>query len=57
MIKSPCIAVCKIDYESGHCFGCNRTIEEITNWNLKDDEQKIIITKKAQNRELLLKKQ
>jgi len=57
MIKSPCIAVCKIDYESGYCLGCNRTIEEITNWNLKDDEQKIIITKKAQNRELLLKKQ
>ena len=57
MIKSPCVNVCKIDYESGYCLGCNRTIEEITNWNLKDDEQKIIITKKAQNRELLLKKQ
>ena len=40
MVKSPCIAVCKIDYESGYCIGCNRTIEEITNWGSFNDSQK-----------------
>ena len=46
MIKSPCIAVCKIDYESGYCIGCNRTIEEITNWgSFNDSQKKKILTK------------
>ena len=40
MIKSPCIAVCKIDLESDYCFGCNRTIEEITNWSSLSDSEK-----------------
>ena len=46
MVKSPCIAVCKIDYESGYCIGCNRTIEEITNWgSFNDSQKKKILTK------------
>lgn len=40
MIESPCVAVCKIDHESGYCIGCNRTIEEITNWSSFNDIQK-----------------
>jgi|MDSY01.2.fsa_nt_gb predicted Fe-S protein YdhL (DUF1289 family) len=40
MIKSPCVNVCKIDYESGYCIGCNRTTEEITNWSSFNDSQK-----------------
>ena len=40
MVKSPCVAVCKIDHESGYCIGCNRTIEEITNWSSFNDIQK-----------------
>ena len=46
MVKSPCIAVCKIDYESGYCIGCNRTIEEITNWSsFNDSQKKKVLTK------------
>lgn len=46
MVESPCIAVCKIDYESGYCIGCNRTIEEITNWgSFNDSQKKKILTK------------
>jgi len=46
VVKSPCIAVCKIDYESGYCIGCNRTIEEITNWgSFNDSQKKKILTK------------
>tara|TARA_B110001450_G_C17277149_1_gene341982 strand:- start:303 stop:503 length:201 start_codon:yes stop_codon:yes gene_type:complete len=40
MVKSPCIKICKIDYESGLCIGCKRTIEEITDWSMFDDLQK-----------------
>ena len=46
MIESPCVDVCKIDYESGYCIGCNRTIEEITNWSsFNDSHKKKILTK------------
>ena len=46
MIKSPCVDICKIDQESKVCLGCNRTIEEITNWSsLNDSEKKKILTK------------
>ena len=40
MVKSPCIDVCKIDYKSGYCIGCNRTIEEITDWSSMNDSNK-----------------
>jgi uncharacterized protein len=56
MQKSPCKNVCELDPNTGLCLGCKRTIEEINNWNLKDDKEKIIITKKAQNRGLSIKK-
>jgi len=45
MIESPCVDVCKTDYESGYCIGCNRTIEEITNWSSFNDSQKKFLTK------------
>jgi len=50
VVESPCIAVCKIDYESGYCIGCNRTIEEITNWSSLDDSQKKKILTKTINK-------
>lgn len=31
-IKSPCILVCSIERESGHCYGCGRTRDEIASW-------------------------
>ena len=31
-IKSPCILVCQLDYESGYCLGCGRTSGEIAGW-------------------------
>ncbi len=32
MIESPCILVCAIDIETGYCFGCGRTRDEIAAW-------------------------
>jgi predicted Fe-S protein YdhL (DUF1289 family) len=31
-IESPCILVCTIDEQSGYCFGCGRTRDEIAAW-------------------------
>lgn len=31
-IKSPCILVCQLDFDSGYCLGCGRTGDEIGNW-------------------------
>jgi len=36
-MKSPCILVCAIDTETGYCFGCGRTREEIAAWMDYDD--------------------
>ena len=31
-LNSPCINVCVINAETGQCFGCFRTIDEISDW-------------------------
>ena len=31
-IKSPCILVCAIEPNSGHCYGCGRSRDEIAAW-------------------------
>lgn len=32
VIESPCILVCSLDGETGYCFGCGRTRDEIASW-------------------------
>ena len=56
MVESPCKNVCELDPNTGLCLGCKRTVEEIQNWNLKDNKEKMMITKKSQNRDLSFKK-
>ena len=56
MVESPCKNVCELDPNTGLCLGCKRTVDEIQNWNLKDNKEKMMITKKAQNRDLSVKK-
>ena len=43
-IDSPCQLVCSMDKESGHCFGCGRTTDEIAYWTLKTQEERDAIT-------------
>ncbi|MGC6530332.1 MAG: DUF1289 domain-containing protein [Candidatus Puniceispirillaceae bacterium] len=31
-LASPCISICQIHPETGHCSGCYRTREEIAKW-------------------------
>lgn len=37
---SPCISVCKIAPDTGLCYGCLRTLEEIGAWANSEDEDK-----------------
>jgi predicted Fe-S protein YdhL (DUF1289 family) len=32
-MDTPCINVCVIEPESGHCAGCGRTLSEIAAWS------------------------
>ena len=56
MVESPCKNVCELDPNTGLCLGCKRTVDEIQNWNLKGNKEKMMITKKAKNRDLSIKK-
>ena len=38
MVESPCKNVCELDPNTGLCLGCKRTVDEIQNWNLKDNK-------------------
>ena len=39
-VPSPCVNICKIDADSGVCFGCRRTLDEIAAWSRLDDAGK-----------------
>lgn len=44
-IESPCILVCSIDLETGYCYGCGRTREEIAGWiSYSPDDRRQIMT-------------
>ena len=39
-VPSPCVNVCRMHEASGLCVGCHRTLDEIAQWSLMDDEAK-----------------
>ncbi len=49
-IPSPCIKQCEMDFNSGLCKACNRTIKEITDWGMLTNEQKLNILKLIKRR-------
>ena len=55
MTNSPCIDICTIDSESGLCVGCGRTQEEISNWSMKNNEEKEQLLVKVKSRQSKLK--
>ncbi len=40
IVESPCILVCAIDINTGYCFGCGRTREEIGAWSVMSPESR-----------------
>jgi predicted Fe-S protein YdhL (DUF1289 family) len=37
MDASPCVGVCMIEFSTGFCAGCFRTLEEISRWTVLDE--------------------
>jgi len=33
LIDSPCVLICVIEQNSGYCYGCGRTRDEIAQWS------------------------
>jgi predicted Fe-S protein YdhL (DUF1289 family) len=49
--KSPCKGICNLDFETHQvCQGCGRTIDEIANWSIYTNEDKMLINEKATQR-------
>ena len=49
-VKSPCIKICEMDYNTGFCEGCNRTIEEISKWSSMTELEKLRVLEEIQVR-------
>ncbi|MGE0797365.1 MAG: DUF1289 domain-containing protein [Lautropia sp.] len=39
-LRSPCVSICRIEVATGYCAGCCRTIDEIADWAIYDDDEK-----------------
>ncbi|MFM8467408.1 MAG: DUF1289 domain-containing protein [Oxalobacteraceae bacterium] len=39
-LPSPCVGICQMDHASGFCMGCQRTLEEITDWSVASESKK-----------------
>ena len=35
-VPSPCVAVCQMQADTGWCWGCRRTLNEIVQWSTLD---------------------
>ena len=49
-VQSPCILICSIDMNSGFCFGCGRTRDEIAGWMNYSDQERAQITSELSGR-------
>jgi len=48
-ITSPCVSICSLD-EDDVCIGCYRTAGEIRDWLLLDDEERLDVIARAEER-------
>ena len=39
-METPCILVCSIDMNTGYCFGCGRTRDEVGAWSRYTAEER-----------------
>lgn len=48
-IKTPCIGVCSTVFGDEVCRGCKRFVHEVIDWNIYDDEQKLLVKKRLED--------
>ena len=46
-IITPCVQVCEYDDARQVCFGCGRTMHEITNWQKLTDTERVAVMERA----------
>ncbi|MDV6237411.1 DUF1289 domain-containing protein [Leptospira ellisii] len=49
-MRSPCNKICSMDFETGYCEGCFRTLEEIGNWSRYSDEERESVYSRIKDR-------
>jgi predicted Fe-S protein YdhL (DUF1289 family) len=50
-VESPCIGSCNIDFDvTDICQGCGRSINDIANWSVYTNEDKILANEDAKKR-------
>lgn len=49
-VPSPCVSVCVMDSQTGHCQACLRTLQEIGDWSRLPDEDKRQVWQRIQLR-------
>ena len=52
-VPSPCVSVCLMHPDGGHCEGCLRTLPEIGSWGRMSDEAKRVVWRNIQQRLVL----
>ncbi|MBH3461548.1 DUF1289 domain-containing protein [Pseudomonas putida] len=50
-VASPCVNVCALD-EQDICIGCQRTVQEITQWARMDNDERRAVIKLCHERAL-----
>ena len=56
-IESPCILVCSIDAETGFCFGCGRTGDEIASWiGMSPADRRVVMEELPSRLETIVRK-
>jgi len=50
-VPSPCVNVCRIAPDGGLCEGCWRTIDEIRSWRTSDDDFKLQVWQRVEQRQ------
>lgn len=49
-VFSPCVKICKIAPDTNQCVGCFRTLQEITEWSVLTDIERLDIMVKLKER-------
>jgi predicted Fe-S protein YdhL (DUF1289 family) len=51
-VDSPCLKVCVMHPDAQMCIGCNRSIEEITDWSQMTGDERVVILQELPGRKV-----